>query len=320
MSDRIFALLTALVLAASGCVAGANVELPEGAVAGDYWMEGLRLRDQGSTDQARDVFAELVEEFPSAPEAKEAEWLAARMTFDLEEWRDAEKKFKRFHETHPLDRLGELENLLYEIGVRQYEGGKGGVLGLGILPTSERGMDTMRWITENLRQGSRADDAYMYMARKRFEGKEYEQTVDFLTFLLEDYPDSEWRYPAILLRGRAHFALNRGPEYDRQALISAKKEFNRYLREVERDESRQREYAAEIQEVKDRLAEVDDRLLEKNFLIGEWYISQERYQAAEYYLRTVADERPESEWAKKALALLEKYDSEMKEKTEEDGK
>ncbi|MHC4473637.1 MAG: outer membrane protein assembly factor BamD, partial [Planctomycetota bacterium] len=176
--------------------------------------------------------------------------------------------------------------------------------GLSILPTSERGIETMQWITDNLRPGERVDDAYFFMARARFEDREFEETVDFCAFLLDDYPDSEWRYPAILLKGRAHFELNRGPAYDLDSLVDAKKELSRYIREVERDATRGREYAEQLAEAKAILMEVDLRIAEKNLLIGQWYVSQERYRAAKLYLDVAAEQHPDTEAGREARALL----------------
>jgi outer membrane protein assembly factor BamD (BamD/ComL family) len=285
-------------------VAGPRSELAEDAPASDYHREAIGARDDGDIERARDLFANLVDKHPSSPDAREAEWLAATLTYQLEEYRAAKKRLVDFHETHPLAHLGELEDLLYSIGEKLYEQGKSGLMGLGILETTERGFETMKWITENLRQGSRADDALFFMARVRLDERRFEETVDYCGFLLEDYPESEWRYQAMLLKGRAHLAMNRGPAYDLDSLVKAKRELDRYISKVERNPALASDQAQPLAEAKVLLGEVARRIAEKNLLIGQWYVSQERYAAAKLYLDVAAEKHADTEAGRKARELL----------------
>lgn len=298
---RIGALAAALVVAA--CASGPAV--PENATADDVYAMAETARESGDADRAIDLYERVYEDFPSSPRAEEAEWRAAETAFADGQLDKAQEIYRDYHEFHPVSRLGDLGDRMYVIGEKLYAAGESGLLGLGIFPTTAAATAAMTFITEKLRTHERADDAYMFLARKQMENRDYEEATANLDALLENYPEREWALEARFLLGVAWLELNRGPAYDLDSLVEARAAFTRYIREVERSDARKAEYADRLNEARAKIAEVDRRIAEKKVLIAEFYIEVEREDAARIYLEDVAKNHPDTEAAKRARERLD---------------
>jgi len=295
----------ALCIAAAGC-SSTGPDVPDGASAEEIFAAAESTAAAGNQMAAIDLYDRILDEYPSSQEARMSEWQAAEAAFAMEDFEEALVRYKQYHAVHPMDRLGPIENRSYEIGERLYGDGQGGLLGLGIFSTSEKGIETMRWITENLRNGSRADDAYIYMGERRLEERSYQEAVIYFEEILNHYQESEWYLKALLLKAQAHLNLNRGARYDMGALKLARKELNRYVRAMERDPVRKNEYAGQIAEARANLKLIDDRMAERKLQIARFYIEQERQGAADIYLNDAIADYPGTEAAEKAKTLLDR--------------
>lgn len=300
MRFRIGAVVAALLVAA--CASGPKV--PEGATADDVYAMAEAAREQGDADRAIDLYERVYEDFPTAPMAEEAEWRAAETAFADGQYDKAKEIYQDYHEFHPVSKLGDLGDRMYTIGEKLYAAGESGLLGLGMFPTTSAGTSAMTWITEKLRTHERADDAYMFLAQKQMENRDYEEATANLEALLENYPEREWALEARFLLGEAWLALNRGPAYDLDSLVEARAAFSRYIREVERSEARKAEYADRLETARARIAEVDRRLAEKKLLIADFYMDVERPEAARIYLEDAVENYPDTEAARTAKERL----------------
>jgi len=292
----------ALLLALAGCQSSSP--LPSDATPAEIRAEADARAEAGDHEVALDLYERLADDHPDAPEARDAEWFAAEMAYEDDRLEAALKRYQSYYEDQPHRRRGEMERRVYDIGVRLYEEGSGGLFGLGILPTSEDGIRALTWLAESLDKGYLADDAWHFMASRRLESRNYEEAAIFFDELLQRYPQSEWALAARFGKAEAHLGRNRGPAYDRRALTKARAEFREYVRAVERDEERKAEYADRLAEAKERLAGIDRRLAEKNLLIARFYLGQERWRAARMYLEAARDEHPDSEAGREAEGLL----------------
>ncbi len=303
-----FPLLLAILAISAGCGSSAG-DVPEDTPPTAVFAAAEGYREAGELKVARDLYERIYEDFPTAEEATESGWLYAEMLFQLEKYKSAKTAYQEFHETHPLYRLGELENRLYKIGEELYVDGQGGLLGLGIFPTSAAGTTTMEWIADKLRNGSRADDALMFLARSNMDIREYSDAVINLEELLTEYRQSEWIYEARFLLGENLMAINRGVPYDLLVLRQSREVFQRYIGIIENDELRRTEYADRLVQAKERITEIDRRLAEKNVLIADYYITVQRYDSAKFYLEAATRLYPETDAAEKARKRLEEIES-----------
>ena len=296
-------LILLLVLAVvAACRSSAKV--PEGATPDAVKAMADARMAEGDYPAAADLYDAVTDRFPRTPQADESEWLAAEAWFLDGDWSEAQDRYQSFFDSHPLVNLGALGERMYEIGVRRYERGKAGVLGIGLLPTSERGLKALQWITEKLPNGTRADDAFFFIGRARMASHLYDDAVLNFDQILAHYPQSEWTHEARYLRGLSYLAINRGPSYDKDSLVRARRDFSDYVRIIERSEALRTEYADRLEEAKARLSETNERLARKDLKIANFYRSQERFEGERLYLDDAATRYPETEAGREAAARL----------------
>jgi outer membrane protein assembly factor BamD len=293
-----------LTVFALGAACGSSPDVPDGAGPLEVGDLAEAAQDSGRHMEAAEYWEYLYEEFPESPRASEAQWLAAENFYRAGELDDARKLYEKFFKSHPLTQLGLIGERMYDIGIRLYDEGKSGLLGLSIFTTSENGIRALQWITQNLPNGSRADDSFFFVGRVRMEQRNYDMAILNFTEILTRYPQSEWIHEARYLRGVAHLMMNLSPRYDRESLLKARRDLVAYLREVERNEALRTEYADRIVGAKERLAEVEERLARKSLQIAEFYFSQERWVGAKVYADQAATEFPNTEAAKDAIEFV----------------
>jgi len=297
--------LSILVLATVAAVAcSSSVKIPEGMVPSQAKAEADALMEDGNYARAGRYYEAIASDFPRTPEAGAAEWLMAEAAYRDGELKTAQEFYQEYYTSHPLENLGVLGERMYSIGVERFERGRGGLVGLGIFPTSERGLKALEWVTQKLPNGTRADDAYFFIGKARIRYYEFDEAVMNFDQILTRYPQSEWVHEARFLRGESYMAINRGPPYDRDSLLRARRDFREYIRIIERSEALRTEYADRLETAKARVAEVTERLGRKSVLIADFYRSQERFEAERLYLEAAAKRYPETEAGKEAAGRL----------------
>jgi len=294
--------LSVLVLAVAAC--SGSVTIPEGATPEEAKAKADAVMAEGDYSRAARYYEAIIDEFRRTPEADEAEWLVGEAYFMAGDLSTAQEYYQDYHTAHLLQNLGVLGERMYTIGVERYESGRGGLIGIGILPTSEKGIKALEWITQKLHNGTRADDAYFFIGKVRMDSYSFEDAVMNFDMILLDYPQSEWTHEARFLRGLSHLEINRGPPYDRTSLLRARRDFTEYIRIIERSEALRTEYADRVETAKARLAETNERLARKNLLIADFYRSQDRFRAERLYLESAEKRYPETEAGKEAAARL----------------
>ncbi|MCU0726519.1 MAG: outer membrane protein assembly factor BamD [Planctomycetes bacterium] len=299
--------LVALAGLAAAC-ATVGDDPPPGASAATLLEAGKARLEAGLPNRAADLFELVIEDHGESPEAEEAAWLLGEVYFADERWRKASRAFQDYHEANPLGRLGELENRMYDLGVKMFLSGQSGLFGLGIFPSFGEAPETFEWLLVNLPTGARADDALMFMARIHLDEERWAEGILHLDRLLAGYPQSEWALTARFLKASAHRSLSRGPDYDEKTLLEAKKSFEAYVKLVSRDPARQVEYADRLAEAKEAITGIESRLAQKKLLIGRWYTSQERWPSARIYLDDAVKTAPGSEGAAQARGLLDELE------------
>ena len=295
----------ALLLLVAAC--GSTPKVPAGATAEQVDAMAEEKREANQLDAAEALYTVVYEDYPGSPLAEPAEWLAAESAFADGRLKDARDIYQDYHEIHPVARLADLGERMYGIGETLYEEGQKGIL-FGIFPTMGQAVRTMEWITLNLRNGSRADDAYQFLGRIHMADENYDAATADFDALLDTYPESEWALEARYLLGVCWLELNRGPAYDLDSLRKARTAFETFLREAERTEARAQDNAARIAEARSQLAEVNTRIAEKQLVIADFYESVERPEAAKIYLGNAIRDYPDSDAAQRAAARMQEIE------------
>jgi outer membrane protein assembly factor BamD (BamD/ComL family) len=279
-------------------------EMP-GTEARRMFAEASGAFNEKRYDDAADLFEEVHETWPSSLLAPEAKFWQAESLYWDGDLVGAYEALKKFLEVHSLyGRVDRVERRLWELGSRLIQEGKGGLLGMGLLKTSERGVVTLNYLVEEFPNGHYADDALMEIGRyHRWDG-DLPAAIATFQDLLERYPRSAWRFEAQLLLAASYRQINRGAPYDPGTLAKAKEEYQRYIRMVEQDPTRAAEYTARLDLARQRIREIDETLGENELLAARWYLHLEEDEAAAFYLTRTASIYADTEAGREAADLL----------------
>ncbi len=142
------------------------------------------------------------------------------------------------------------------------------------------------------------DDALYYLGRSYIKERDYALASAQFDRLLRDFPTSSLQADALLELGRCDDLQSRPAPLDQ---TETKRALTRYEQFVEQYPTH-----ARVAEAKERIRVLRDRLAEKLLRNARLYHKLRRDKAAEFYLRRVLADYPDSKWVPEATALLER--------------
>lgn len=268
--------------------------LPKGEPAA-LLPEARALYAKDDVKNARRYAESIWKGHPESEEAEEALFLLAQCRRRLRQGTRAFDNYQRFVDKYPNSRfsvgiaLGE-----YELGTAYLRGEMPGFLFFGADPGfGTRVLDHMQI---HFRNHSLADDALVRVADYFMEDEDYEQATDALKRLLAEYPRSEHTLWARFQFARTLWLQNQGPLYDERVLIQSRRAFEDYAATARMlgEAERQKEQIATAEQM---IVRINERLAEKEYLIGRFYERTKAKTSALYYYRHCVRTYPGTEYA-----------------------
>ncbi len=148
----------------------------------------------------------------------------------------------------------------------------------------------------NYPQDPRVPDARWMAAESYYRLEDWATAAqEFLNFQ-RDFPSSERAAEAVYQAGRAYQEMSLRPELDQR---DTERAINVYRRLIV-------EYPASdfVDEARQRVEELRNKLAEKVYLNAEFYFDHEDYEAAEIYLTDLISAFSDTDWLAPAYALL----------------
>lgn len=279
----------ALLLALAACAS-----LPKGE-APALLAEAKTLYAKDDLSDAKRYAEGVVKGHPESDEAEEALFLLAECQRRLKQGTRAFETYKKFVDKYPNSRFSVgIAQGEYELGMAYLKGGMPGFLFFGADPGyGTRILDHMQI---HFRNYSLADDALVSVADYYIADKDYESATETLKRLLAEYPRSEHMLWARFQFARTLWLQNQGPLYDERVLIQSRRGFEDYvgtarlLGEAERQQ-------AQIGTAEQMVVRINERLAEKEYLIGRFYERTEAPRSALYYYRHCVRTYPDTKFA-----------------------
>ncbi len=241
-------------------------------------------------------YAEAVtKRHPESDEVEEAMFLTAECQRRLKMGTRAFDTYKKFVDKYPNSRFSVgIAQGEYELGMSYLKGEMPGFLFFGA--DRAYGTRVLDHMQIHFRNYSLADDALVSVADFYIDDEEYEAATDALKRLLAEYPRSEHMLWARFQFARTLWLQNQGPLYDERLLIQSRRGFEDYvgtarlLGETERQQS-------QIETAEQMVGKINERLAEKEYLIGRFYERTEAPRSALYYYRHCVRTYPETKFA-----------------------
>lgn len=268
--------------------------LPKGE-PGTLLPEARALHAKGDYSNARRYAEAVVKGHEEAEEAEEALYLLADCRRKLRQGTRSFEHYRKFVDKYPNSRfavgiaVGE-----YELGMAYLRDEMPGFLFFGADPAfGTRVLDHMQIHFKN---HSLADDALVHVADYFMKDDDHEQATDALKRLLAEYPRSEHTLWARFQFARTLWLQNQGPLYDERVLIQSRRAFEDYIGTARMlgEGERQKEQIAAAEQMVTR---INERLAEKEYLIGRFYERTKARTSALYYYRHCMRTYPGTEFA-----------------------
>jgi len=142
----------------------------------------------------------------------------------------------------------------------------------------------------------RTDDALYYLGLSYIHEKDYALASAQFDRLLRDFPTSTLQADALLELARCDDLQSHPAPLDQTETVRALTRYNQFVEQYP-DHPR-------IGEAKARIRVLRDRLAEKLLRSGRLYSKLRKERAAEFYLRKVLTQYPDSKWTSEATLLL----------------
>ncbi len=288
--------LLAAMLLASGCSSTPKSSPPfppgEDTKAFDV---AKTLLDEKDYEDAQDAFEEFVERYADSSYAEEAAFLLTKSVLAQGDAKQTFLLYKQFLKDYPLsEHLPEIEENLYAIGLDYLEGRRKGFL--GIFGGESIGIDVLEYVVETFPRGKRGVDATRVLGNYHYDHEEWPDAIAEYGELRKNYPESEWKSLADFRIATSYFNQIRGAEYDRDLCDKAREEFSNYIRLFPE--------GSQIQVAREKLRTARELLSHKDYLIGRFYVSNGKPDAAVRYYRSAVEALPECEWAERSRVEL----------------
>ena len=255
----------------------------------------LTFYQQQKYKEAIAEFRKLIDHYPRAREAAEAQYYIAGSWERMDNPQEAFKNYQEAIDKYPFsERSGEIVQKQYDMAVKLFEGrGKRGFLAQTFSSTDYTAVDMFKAVIKNAPYGSLAAPSRYKIGLYLLENSLYQEARDEFEKVMNDYPESEWAKAAKYQIAVSDSKRSAEAPYDQKITQAAVKEFKEFAEHYP---------DAELSsQAKDQIQGLRDKEAESNFHIAQFYEKNKRYDSAKIYYQLIVDEFQNSRWTAQAL-------------------
>lgn len=262
-----------------------EVQAEPGSVEAAY-MDAYALMQKGKFKRARTRLAKLLKKHPRTVLRDKIEFRLAECLYYEKEYTDSYEMLQRIvlPTGHPLAQdVLELEMSVAEALLR---GGKMRLLKIFKVPGSSYGENILRRVIDRNPHGPYADDALFLLSNFYFDKRRYSEAALNYEFIVKNYSRSSFARESEFYENRSYFLSNKGVDYDPQPLIEAQDGYQLMLGRIGEGKL--------ADQARADLNAINQRLAEKLWRIGEFYLLKRQGPSAATYYRALLRDYPNS--------------------------
>ncbi|MBN1437715.1 MAG: outer membrane protein assembly factor BamD [Sedimentisphaerales bacterium] len=256
--------------------------------------------NNGQTRRALNQIKDWIEDHPDSPYIDQALHIQAQVLIARGKHYDAYEIYEQLLDEHSNSQLFETA-LREEVDIARLflAGQKRTVLGILRVTARAEAIVMLDGVVERWPGSELACQALMMQADYYFQEGRFVESQEIYQTVVEYYGHSEYYPTAMLRRAESSFGQYYGPEYDSTCLDDA---YIRYL-----------EFEAEFPEqalqnnVAERLEEIINEQIRKEFVVADYYERTGRIPAAVSYWQMIVERWPNTTWAQQSQELLASY-------------
>jgi outer membrane protein assembly factor BamD len=265
----------------------------------------LEFYENKEYKEALDEFKKLLQYYPKAKEAPDAQFYIGKIQQDEGNLFEAFNAYQVVIDKYPFSNLvPDIVKRQYEIGNALLEGeGKRNIVLSAVIGGNYNVIEVYRQVIKNAPYGEYAPPSQYKIGLYLQEKKLFQESRDEFEKTINDYPDSEWAKAAQFQIAMSDAKRSAGAGYDQQITKSAIQEFKNFV-EIYPDAELSRNAQQEIFGLREKEAE-------NNFVIAQFYEKRKEYKAAKIYYSTIVEDYKDSRWVPKALEKIRQLNTKI---------
>ena len=255
--------------------------------ANERYQHALVLLTQGHGKSAARELRRVVREFPKAKWAEAALFNIGEAYYLGGHYKQSADALEEYLEAYPAGTYSEqaLSRML-SAGVLLSE--KDGSM--------QASVDVLDKVIELAPVGDLADDASDAMGDAYFRAGHYDEAADAYRNLGVQFPTSEWVQAVPFKIGRCYMRKGSHLRVNPEAYAEARAHFEEYVRKYPQ--------GVRVEEAKGFIKKATALQAQAEYRLAEFYVRVKKPKSAAIYLTTVVDQFPETDFARRAEALL----------------
>jgi outer membrane protein assembly factor BamD len=269
----------------------------------------MEFYEAGDFKRAISELKKLVEYYPNSKHAPVAQYYIGRCYEDLESYFHAYLAYQHVIEAYPhAKNREEIIKRQYEIGMLFFEGRKAKMLGLAVLPATDKAIEIFEQVIVNSPYGEYADKSLFKVGEAYKKTNRFAEAALAFQRLVEEYPSSELAQKANYEVAQCGYLASLGYSYDQEITDAAIDKFRDFIEDADSEEL--------TQQAKDSLRKLKDKKAEGLYDTAKFYEKTGKYNSAILYYKELADKYPESPLAADAVNRQMKLESRVSRKRE----
>ncbi|MDP2924174.1 MAG: outer membrane protein assembly factor BamD [Candidatus Omnitrophota bacterium] len=264
------------------------------------YKEAEKIFNDKNYKDAHTAFRKLLIHYPDSKEAAEAQYFIGRCLEEMGKPYQAFIEYQKVIDSYPnSQRINEVVEREYNIGEYFLNRAPKQWLGVSVYDFMDHpAVEILKKIVDKVPYSPYASKAQYKLGLLLLRLGRYDEARDAFQKVCDNYPDSEWSWPAKYQLAIATSKAAGGADYDSTAVEEATKKLAEFI---------QKHPEADISPAAmEQLKELRNREAKKNFEIAQFYEKQRHYKAAEIYYQVVLDRYPDSDYIEKAGTALER--------------
>ena len=242
-------------------------------------------------------FDKLIKFYPESKHAPKAQYYIGRSYEDMSEYYHAYLAYQKVIEAYPYAKnREEIIKKQYEIGVRFLRGEKAKVLGVALLPATDKAIEIFEQVAKNSPYGPEADAAQFKIGESYKKSGSFAEATMAFQRVVDEYPKSELVNDANYEIAKCAYVASLGPSYDQETTDTAIEKFEEFV-----DASGSEELSKEAIE---NIKILNEKKAKGLFETARFYEKTGHLSSAALYYKELADNYPNSSLAKESIARI----------------
>lgn len=242
-------------------------------------------------------FRKLVKFYPNSIHAPQAQYYIGRSYEDIEEYYHAFLAYQKVIEAYPYAKnREEIIKRQYDIGILFLMGQKAKILGVALLPATDKAIEIFGQVVKNAPYGEYADQAQFKIGEAYKQDSRFAEATMAFQKLVDEYPKSDLVEQTNYKIAQCAYLASLDASYTQEPTDTAIEKFEEFVKEA-RGDSLAKEAESSLEMLKEKKAQ-------NLYETARFYEKIGRSNSAALYYKELVDKYPDTSLASESVARL----------------